>query len=642
MKSQFKRLGKVAVTSAAVIALSSGAWAQDAEQVEQETDFVKNFLNNTKSFAQQMNQRLEKQLNNVQFPGAIQSKIDPALVPAQETLEKAAEQYEQLRQWVTTFKKEDAEHSQVKRNQRKVEVRYKLDKNGQFVLKDGKPVEYNYQTQVNDLTGTGRAPIRGNDRVQNLVDSGYAAITNLVKIDEFTVPAGQTDRFARGDLSQAKLKESPWSDDYWPIYSGILGKRYADWGDTDWPGFKTQKNDWKVLRDFVLAEKNSVKNYVEHRLDYLSPSEKYDILVSGVAGYTRYKELKGFDQPYLLTERMWQDGEYYWTPEKPVETWMGICHGWAPAAYMLDRPTKSIEVLAVDGTAIKFFPSDLKSLGSLLWAKVAPGSRFVGGRCNDKAGETVSVDDENGRVKGQKCFDTNPGTWHASVINQVGVAGRSFVMDATFDYEVWNQPVYEYRYEYFNVTTGDTFQKFKGNEDRLVTKLADWKSDPFQNGEGGFNYRNDNGRSAMAEFVVGVRMKVGYVVETKPTQRTEDSPSRDAISYVTYKYDLELDKSYNITGGEWYSNKHPDFLWTPRPGAEALANNERNGQIGRKFDVKNNKENWSRWLDDDGQLKFPSDLTYPALVAAYNERTPLNAIVKTLIAYSRGEQPREE
>ena len=44
---------------------------------------------------------------------------------------------------------------------------------------------------------------------------------------------------------------------------------------------------------------------------------------------------------------------------------MGICHGWAPAAFMVQRPTKMVEVLAADGkTKIKFYPSDIKALAN--------------------------------------------------------------------------------------------------------------------------------------------------------------------------------------------------------------------------------------------------------------------------------------
>ena len=53
-------------------------------------------------------------------------------------------------------------------------------------------------------------------------------------------------------------------------------------------------------------------------------SEKYDALIGDKSG--------------ALTRRMWLEGKGYYDASGKVETWMGICHGWSPAAYMLDRP----------------------------------------------------------------------------------------------------------------------------------------------------------------------------------------------------------------------------------------------------------------------------------------------------------------
>ncbi|MES3037674.1 MAG: hypothetical protein V4736_07175, partial [Bdellovibrionota bacterium] len=40
----------------------------------------------------------------------------------------------------------------------------------------------------------------------------------------------------------------------------------------------------------------------------------------------------------------------------------------------------------------------------------------------------------------------------------------------------------------------------------------------------------------------------------------------DSLKAVTYSYDLELDNAGNIIGGEWYTNKHPDFLYSFNQG----------------------------------------------------------------------------
>ena len=168
--------------------------------------------------------------------------------------------------------------------------------------------------------------------------------------------------------------------------------------------------------------------------------------------------------------------------------------------------------------------------------------------------------DENGRVISSKVFDTNPGTWHTCVVNQIGVNKRSFVMDATYDYEVWNQPICRYEYKYFNPQTMKVAKDLKSAK---VTK-ARFTKDRFR------KYR-----SASAASFVGVMMEVSYVAEHDPTTRATDSAANDNINTVLYKYDLELDASGRIIGGEWYTGKsHPDFLWTPPPGTRAISEAE--------------------------------------------------------------------
>ncbi|MCW5206138.1 hypothetical protein VU08_04285 [Desulfobulbus sp. F5] len=290
-------------------------------------------------------------------------------------------------------------------------------------------------------------------------------------------------------LMSARLAESPWSDDYWAIYLGVLGKRYADHG---FP----KSLDWKVNFDYiqrnpaaaVLASGN------QDAINRLSPSEKYDILVG--------------DTSYSLTKQMWEEGRGYYERNGHVETWMGICHGWAPAAYMLHRPVNSVRVLAADGaTSLTFYPSDIKGLASMLWAKASPRVKFIGGRCNEK---DPRVDPQSGRILAQNCFDTNPATWHLAMVNQIGVSQRSMVMDATFDYEVWNQPVLGYSCTYFNPATKSTVNSLAA---ATVAKAA-FTDDKFA------AYRGQQTVS-----IVGVAMEVSYIVETQPRSSSQTASS---------------------------------------------------------------------------------------------------------------------
>lgn len=417
---------------------------------------------------------------------------------------------------------------------------------------------------------TTRASFKSDDLAQNLVD---------------TFKYSQLEDMEAAGLMEASLDESPWSDDYWAMYSGILGKRYAD------PAFPLIQDpgdqDWKKQYDYVQANPASTILAIndESTTDQLSPSEKYDALIGDDSG--------------SLTQSMWQEGQSYYDDYGKVETWMGICHGWAPAAYMLDRPQNAIVLKAADGRDIKFYPSDIKSLATLLWANRMPDTRFIGGRCNEKEAKQ----DENGRIISQEAFDTNPGTWHQSVVNQIGVAKRSMVLDVTFDYEVWNQPIHAYTYSYFNPQTYaavDTLQEAK------VSK-ADFTDDRFK------QYR-----SSHAVDFVGVQMELSYVVETDPNQNETDTPDQDVIQKVEYYYDLEIKANNRIVGGEWYMNKHPDFLWTPSADARAVTS-------------------YDRLISGDWETSgvLPNSWQVAAKQAAVSEKAPLAAIVEEMIKLSR-------
>lgn len=363
----------------------------------------------------------------------------------------------------------------------------------------------------------GRAPYELSDRAERLVDA--LTYTDLATMDE-------------ANLREAELRESPWSDDYWAICRGILGARYAD---PRFPG----GSDWAANRRYVhdRPAQAIAQGGDAAAIDRLSPSEKYDLLVGDPAG--------------TLTAAMWSAGEDYYETHGKVESWMGICHGWAPAAYMLPRPQRAVTVLAADGrTPLRFYPADIKALGSLLWANTSTVTRFVGGRCDDKD----PPHDRIGRVTSSRCFDTNPGTWHMAVVNQIGHARRSFVIDATFDYEVWNQPVYAYSYRYFNPQT----LRYTPTLHQATLPYRDFSRDWFR------SYRSRDVAS-----VVGIVMTLSYVVETNPSHATSDSPASDELNSVRYIYDLELDAQGEIKGGEWYTNRHPDFLWTPPSDARA-------------------------------------------------------------------------
>jgi hypothetical protein len=415
---------------------------------------------------------------------------------------------------------------------------------------------------------SGRSAFKSSDDPAKLVDFPEEMLTSIEDMD--------TKKLMKGEV-----KTQPWSDYYWSLFNGQTAYRYAD------TSFPQDSEDWKLKNEYMTSDAS--KNT---RVDLLSPAEKYDLIVG--------------DERKSLTNSALSEGGSYYRQSGKVETWMGICHGWAPAAYMMDRPTKSVKVMAADGkTEVTFYPADIKALASLLWAEASPDTKFIGGRCNEKDPDT----EKSGRVKDQDCFDTNPGAWHLAIVNQVGVKKRSFVLDATYDYEVWNQPVHSYSYTFFNPKTMEPAKNLK----EALVKIEDFTDDKFE-----------KHRSKRSKFVVGVSMDMSYVVETHPKQAKTDGNGDDALKEVSYEYDLELDENMNIIGGEWYNNNHPDFLWTPEPDARAVSAADE--ILESSGDAK------KKW---NGKEAMPREWSTVAPKAS-EKGVPLATIVEALIKLSRG------
>ncbi len=358
------------------------------------------------------------------------------------------------------------------------------------------------------LDQEGRASILGNDRVENLVDSSTKIIRNLNAME---------------NLKSATLSTLPWSDSYWPLARGQLARRYAD---------SSYSDSWNWQSNYNFFLKHPPK---DSQTEDLSPAEKYDLLMG--------------DKQWNLTQSQWERGKRYLAQYGKIERWVGICEGWAGAAISLNEPVQVVETFTADGRKLRWYPSDIKALASQIWATGTPPVHFVGGRC----GERHPPKDSNGRIKSQACFDTNPGTWHMGIVNQLGVAKRYLIMDAVYDFEVWNQPVYAYEFKYFNPQT----HKSASSWQEATIEKSQFTKDKFK------TYR-----SPSTQTVVGVLMTVRYIVENNPSHAVGSSRN---TRQVRYTYDLEIDKNGNIIGGEWYTNKHPDFLWAAPRGARATS-----------------------------------------------------------------------
>jgi hypothetical protein len=356
----------------------------------------------------------------------------------------------------------------------------------------------------------------GKDFAEKLVEGGVV-LRNMQEMEN------------RG-LTKAVLATLPWPDSYWPYFRGVISNRYAEHG---YP----RSTDWATNYQYIRMRPASVviASGDTNAINALAPAEKYDYAVG--------------DWNFTLTNHGWLQGQRQVEKYGTVAKWMGICHGWSAAAHMLTPiPSGPVTVIAASGRPVTFYPQDIKALQSMLWANASPATRFVGNRCN----VTRPSRNRNGRILDPKCFDSNPGTWHMIMTNQLGVNQRSFVMDSNYDLEVWNFAVASYQYRYFNPETWKEGATLRSS----LVPMSQYRVDKFR-----------EFRSPQARYVVGVAMDVQYVNAIAPTRNPKVKTPLKTIRYV---YDLELDEGMNIVGGEWYSNAHPDFLWTFDRDAQAM------------------------------------------------------------------------
>ncbi|MFM8313454.1 MAG: hypothetical protein ACKOA8_04150, partial [Deltaproteobacteria bacterium] len=218
----------------------------------------------------------------------------------------------------------------------------------------------------------------GGDRVSDLLESYFDESEISYDLDK--IPN-------RGEISR-----SYWSGDYWSMNSGLTSYRYSTEKAfelyQDAITSYLQPEEWSQLWGSLPPNKWS------EEVQKWSPSEKYDLLV-GDENFTLTKEQKG-------------EGADFVNSEGKVESWFGICDGWAPASVFVPTPNRSIKTLGARGVSIPWYPDDVRALASLAWSNGDYPNNFVGRRCEVTTPKVY----KNGRISDEDCADTNPATFH--------------------------------------------------------------------------------------------------------------------------------------------------------------------------------------------------------------------------------------
>jgi hypothetical protein len=433
-----------------------------------------------------------------------------------------------------------------------------------------------------------RSNVESADKIKDLVETYLSEKELVLNLDQLP--------------TSGEINGEYWSGDFWNMNWGLTSYRYST--EKKFRLYRNAVDSYFQPDEWFNVFENLSPKAMAKEIEAWAPSEKYDLLVG--------------DEKFNLTREQKNEGSNFVDSVGKVESWFGICDGWSPASVFVPTPQKSVESVGLGGVKIKWYPDDIRALASLAWTNGDYKHNLVGRRCNISNPKTY----KNGRISEVECADTNPATFHLALGNLIGKRGIPFIMDASFDAQVWNQPVLSYEIKYFNPL--NRRKKSFNWRDVVVPyddkfKIADRFQKPLTRG-----YRKqmkyfDGGVKA----IVGVQATVVYLAEYQAVHDVQ--PQENMIERVVYTYDLELHQKEGELvpmGGEWHNNTHPDFLWMPQNGAVA-------------------HEKWDEQISGVNLSELPNESLIESASKASKEGYPLCRVIEALVnASSRGEQYR--
>ena len=405
-----------------------------------------------------------------------------------------------------------------------------------------------------------------------------------------------------GDLPMSGVAERvPYPGNWWPLRTGGINQRWN--GAELSPAEKYDRlfNDWTPPVGYAgfatfsgPGDGAGWQDALRPWRDGMGPAARAEIADSNLRAF----DGRDSDGDGDIDESDDWDG---------LEGWFGHCNGWAAAAITVGAPLHPAYMTTPDGEELKLEISDVKAM--LTDAYYSVDAAFLSQRCNrlpdpgcDGRVERscrnqtactwndgacapreryIWTTDDDGRVEQPECRDTNPASLYLVATNFLGRHGRAFVIDTTFDWQVWNFPVYRYE------ITGQR-------------EVAEAEAARLVGGAGaGAQYTWNNAARRFAS----VSMRIWYVSDGI-------APHRAPVGHKVERFDheqllefvLELDDDGTIVGGEWIGaskENHPDFVWAPR-GTPFVDNDEirwtdvqrvyqasRSGVIDRKLAGRN-------------------------------------------------------
>lgn len=318
--------------------------------------------------------------------------------------------------------------------------------------------------------------------------------------------------FRLDQLPDAGEAQGPqWSGDYWPSDKGGIAYRWNASGG---------------IKEKVAYTLPSKEQWSSIDTRSLSPAEKYDIF-AGDANFT----LTRLERSRTRVLASLPDSSEY-VPGFQIQSWEGLCHGWAPASILYEEPAP-VTLRSPDGIEVAFGSADIKALLTYAMHEgVGSRDEQLGSRCEANFGELrrqlqegkISQAAYQSAVESLSCRDTNAGSFHVVLSNELGKRQKAFIADVTRDFEVWNQGIVSYRSERADV-------KKQRSPDAAPETV----------------------------YEVDVATEIKYINEIKSTWNANGR--QQIYKQADYRYRLELNEDQEIVGGKWLSEDRPDFLW---------------------------------------------------------------------------------
>jgi hypothetical protein len=327
----------------------------------------------------------------------------------------------------------------------------------------------------------------------------------------------QWTRYIRALPTYNEVMIKPFSGDYWPWRYGGISARYGKM-DTRNKRYITSISMYSQPGDY-LANRNRTdwSDYVNR---YYSAAEKYDLLMG--------------DYKFTLTRAHKNYGSSLGRSD--ISSWMGMCHGLAPASYMVPTPYRAVNITAPDGTRIQFLPDDIKALGTAYWAF----AKF------------------NNRMTGRRTGFMNPASFFLIMTNWIGRYRLNAAFAPFHDMQIWNMGLSNYTVKYYNIMTRDEDKPY--SESKVTLEQA----------RGGNNFARSLAGIAPSgtAYIVGAKFTVGYV-NFQTAKHVDVAPPRE-IKTIQFTLALFLDEKEQIFYGAWTSRKRPSYIWGPDPRIPVL------------------------------------------------------------------------